>query len=296
MQAGFIGLGAMGGALARRILESGQLSVFDLNAGLCAEFAGLGADVAESAAAMARDCDVILLCLPRSSNVRAAIFGAGGLAEGLSPGKIVIDQTSGDPSETRRMAAELAELGVEMLDAPVSGGPRGAKAGTIAVMVGGAEETYRRAVPVFDRISPNHTFCGPVGSGQVLKLINNTISTCNRFALLEGVAVGVKNGIDMETMVEVLNAGGARSKSSETMLPALARGLPNAQFALSLMLKDLNLATQLAMDSGAPLQFGQLARGMLQTASNAMGPEANIDDIAKLVADQAGIAFGGDEN
>ncbi|MBN9889262.1 NAD(P)-dependent oxidoreductase [Salipiger abyssi] len=291
MKLGYIGLGAMGGALARRLMESGPLTVFDLNAELCADFAAEGAEVAESAAAMAVACDVVLLCLPRSANVRAAIFGPDGLAEGLTPGKLVIDQTSGDPSETRNMAAELAERGVEMLDAPVSGGAKGALAGTIAMMIGGADATYARAVPVFDRIGPNHTFCGPIGSGQVLKLVNNTISTCNRFAMLEGVAVGVKNGIAMETMVEVLNAGGARSKSSETMLPALARGLPQPQFALALMLKDLNLATQLAMDSGAPLHFGQLARAMLQAASNELGPEANIDEISKLVEAQAGMLF-----
>jgi 3-hydroxyisobutyrate dehydrogenase len=291
MQTGYIGLGVMGGALARRLLLSRKLHVFDLNSKVMAEFAALGAIAAKSPAEIARECDVIMICVPRSSNVRQAIFGPIGLIEGLTPGKIVIDQTSGDPTETRRMAAELRAHGVIMLDAPVSGGAKGAEAGTIAIMVGGAEDELKAVRPIFEGISPNIFHCGDIGAGQVVKLINNTISTCNRIAMLEGVALGLKNGLSLETMAEVLNKGGARSRATENMLPAMIRGEPSAIFALSLMLKDLNLATQLAADCGAPLHFGQLARGLLQVASNALGPEANIDDIAKIVAAQAGATF-----
>lgn len=293
MEVGYIGLGSMGGALARRLLVSRGLRVFDLKQELVAQFKGAGATPATSAAELARNCDVIILCLPRSANVRAAIFGKDGLAEGLAPGKIVVDQTSGDPSETRRIAAELADRGVHMIDAPVSGGPKGAEAGTIAIMVGGGESVYAAVTPILEQISPNHTYCGPVGAGQVIKLINNTVSTCNRIALLEGVAVGLKNGISMDTMVTVLNAGGARSRTSENLLPLLARGAPVTKFALALMLKDVNLAAQLAMESGAPLQFGQLARGVLQSASNLFGPDANLDDrLAEFVGSQAGVSIG----
>jgi 3-hydroxyisobutyrate dehydrogenase len=291
MQTGYIGLGVMGGALARRLLLSRKLHVFDLNPEVMAEFAALGAITAKSPTEIARECDVIMICVPRSSNVRQAIFGPIGLIEGLTPGKIVIDQTSGDPTETRWMAAELRAHGVIMLDAPVSGGAKGAEAGTIAIMVGGAEDELKAVRPIFEAISPNIFHCGEIGAGQVVKLINNTISTCNRIAMLEGVALGLKNGLSLETMAEVLNKGGARSRATENMLPAMIRGEPSGIFALSLMLKDLNLATQLAADSGAPLHFGQLARGLLQVASNALGPEANIDDIAKIVAAQAGAAF-----
>jgi 3-hydroxyisobutyrate dehydrogenase len=109
--------------------------------------------------------------------------------------------------------------------------------------------------------------------------------------MLEAVAMGMKNGLNLATMAEVLNKGGARSRATENLLPALVRGEQSADFALTLMLKDLNLATQLAMMSGAPLQFGQLARGMLQAASNEFGPAANLDDIADLVAAHAGTRF-----
>ena len=117
------------------------------------------------------------------------------------------------------------------------------------------------------------------------------ISTCNRFAMLEGVAMGMRNGLDLSVMTDVLNSGGARSKASENMLPALGAGVPDSFFFLNLMLKDLNLATALASDTGVPLQFGQMARGMLQAASNRFGPQANLFDIGDYVADEAGTSF-----
>ena len=137
MELGYVGLGAMGGALARRLMLSHKLRVLDLRLEAVAEYAENGAIPAQDGTSLARESDIVLLCLPRSADVREAIFGAGGLAEGLSPGKIVVDQTSGNPDDTRAMAAELAEQGITLIDAPVSGGPAGADAGTIAIMVGG---------------------------------------------------------------------------------------------------------------------------------------------------------------
>jgi 3-hydroxyisobutyrate dehydrogenase len=291
MDVGYVGLGTMGGALAQRLAASRTLLVHDRSLQAIAKLEGFGGVPAGSPAAMARSCDIVMICVPRSADVREVIFGEGGLAEGLTAGKIVVDQTSGDPAATRAMAAELRKLGVGMLDAPVSGGWQGALAGTIAIMVGGPDDTFERVRPVLEYISPNVIHCGPIGTGQVMKLINNTISTCNRFAMLEGVAMGLKNGLDLGTMAEVLNKGGARSRSSETLLPALVKGEQRAQFAMSLMLKDLNLASELAIGSGAPLPFGSLARSMLQASSNAFGPEANLDEIAEFVAGQAGVTF-----
>ncbi|CUH81288.1 NAD(P)-dependent oxidoreductase [Tropicibacter naphthalenivorans] len=290
MRIGYVGLGVMGGALARRLLVSGPVTVFDLNARAVADLVEAGATAAPDLAAMGAACDVVFLCLPRSENVRAALFDHG-LADALRPGATVIDQTSGDPTETRAMAETLSARGIHMIDAPVSGGAKEAEAGTIAIMIGGAADRIAAVQPIFDRISPNSYLCGAIGAGQVMKLINNTISTCNRFAMLEGVALGMRNGLDLGVMSDVLNAGGARSKATEAMLPALADGVPDSFFYLNLMLKDVNLATQLATQSGVPLQFGQLARGMMQAASNRLGPQANLFDIGDHVAPEAGTAF-----
>lgn len=292
---GYVGLGVMGGALARRLLLSRPLRVFDLNSALVASLVEAGATAAADLPDLGSSCDVVMLCLPRSQNVRQAIFGDGGLASSMKRGSVIIDQTSGDPTETRQMAAELTGLGIAMVDAPVSGGAKGAEAGTIAIMVGGRAEDVARVRPIFEQISPNIFQCGEIGAGQVMKLINNMVSTCNRFAMLEGVAMGKRNGLDLSVMADVLNAGGARSKSSENMLPALIRGEPDAFFQLSLMLKDLNLAGALATETGVPLHFGQLARGMLQAASNRLGPDANLFDITDYVAAEAGTSFRSEE-
>ena len=288
MELGYIGLGIMGGALANRLMLSHRMRVYDLNPGARADFAGRGATVASDPAAVAAVCDVIFICVPRSENVREIIFGENGLQQNLSPGKIIIDQTSGDPTQTRAMAAVLEKRGVALVDAPVSGGARGAEAGTIAIMVGGATANFQRVAPLLNSISPNVFHCGEVGAGHVLKLVNNTISTCNRFATLEGVAMGLKNGLSLETMTEVLNTGGARSRITENVLPALLRGERKAHFALSLMLKDLNLASQLATESGAPLHFGHLARSLLQVSANTLGPDADLQQVADIVGMQAG--------
>lgn len=291
MNVGYIGLGVMGGALAKRLLVSRPVQVFDLSAEAVASLVAAGATAAAGLKEIARDCDIIFLCLPRSRDVHRVIFGEGGLVEGLTPGTIIVDQTSGDPNETRKMAQSLAERSVQMIDAPVSGGAKGAEAGTIAIMVGGEAQALAKVRPIFEQISPNIFECGAIGAGQVMKLINNMVSTCNRFAMLEGVAMGKRNGLDLAVMTDVLNAGGARSKSSENMLPAMVRGEPDSFFLLQLMLKDLNLATALATETGVPLQFGQLARGMLQAASNLLGPDANLFEISDYVASEAGTSF-----
>ena len=253
MEIGYVGLGAMGGALARRLMLSKKLHVLDLRPEVVETFAGNGAIPAQNGAALAQTCDVVMLCLPRSSNVRQAIFGEGGLIEGLEPGKILVDQTSGDPDETRAMAAELAEKGITLIDAPVSGGPEGADAGTIAIMVGGPVEAFEKVKPVLEAISPNIDHCGDIGNGHVVKLVNNTIAACNRLAMYEAVAMGRKYGLSLQTMSDVINKSSGRSGATERALPAMLEGKQASNFAIGLMLKDVGLATKLGNNCGAPM-------------------------------------------
>jgi 3-hydroxyisobutyrate dehydrogenase len=285
VQIGYIGLGAMGGALARRLLLSHPLRVLDLDRGAVAAFAKRGATASASPAELARSCDVIMMCLPRSANVRQAIFGENGLLDGLSAGKIVIDQTSGDPAETAAMAEQLLQHGVTMLDAPVSGGIGGAEAGTIAIMVSGPRATYDDARPALLSISPNVEYVSNrIGDAQALKLINNAMSAGCRLATLEAAALGRKLGLPLSTIAEVLNRGPGRNKASKVMLPALMEGKPSAgSFALSLMLKDLNLATGLSMKCDAPMPIANLVRALLQTGVNTLGDKALLEDTVRLI-------------
>jgi 3-hydroxyisobutyrate dehydrogenase len=289
VQIGYIGLGAMGGALARRLLLSHPLNVLDLDRDVVTAFQKLGASAAASAAEIAHTCDVIMMCLPRSANVRRAIFGEGGLVEGLTAGKIIIDQTSGDPAETAAMAKALLEQGVAMLDAPVSGGISGALAGTIAIMVSGPRASYENARPALTSISPNVEYVSDrIGDAQALKLINNAMSAGCRLATLEAAAMGRKLGLPLTTIADVLNRGPGRNKASKVMLPALIEGKPSAgSFALSLMLKDLNLATELGMRCGAPMPIANIVRAMLQTGANTLGDKALLEDTVSMVDSMA---------
>lgn len=291
MELGYVGLGAMGGALARRLMLSNKLRVLDLRPAVVAEFADNGAIPAQDGASLARECDVVLLCLPRSANVRDAIFGPGGLAEGLEPGKIVIDQTTGNPDETRAMAAELAERGITMIDAPVSGGPAGAEAGTIAIMVGGPAETFAMVKPYLETISPNVVHCGDTGNGHVVKLVNNTIAACNRLGMLEAVAMGRKYGLSLETMNDVINKSSGRSAATERVLPAMIEGEDSSNFALGLMLKDVSLATQLGINCGAPMFLHNVVRGLLQTGLYERGADVNLDEMISVIEAMAGTTF-----
>ena len=293
MEIGYVGLGAMGGALARRLMLSKKLHVLDLRPEVVETFAGNGAIPAQNGAALAQTCDVVMLCLPRSSNVRQAIFGEGGLIEGLEPGKILVDQTSGDPDETRAMAADLAEKGITLIDAPVSGGPEGADAGTIAIMVGGPVEAFEKVKPVLEAISPNIDHCGDIGNGHVVKLVNNTIAACNRLAMYEAVAMGRKYGLSLQTMSDVINKSSGRSGATERALPAMLEGKQASNFAIGLMLKDVGLATKLGNNCGAPMMLANIARGLLQAGTYELGESANLDDITAQIEAWADVKLKG---
>lgn len=283
MEIGYVGLGAMGGALARRLMLSHKLHVLDLRPDVVQGFTDKGAVPAQNGAALAAACDMVLTCLPRSENVREAIFGPGGLAEGLLPGKILVDQTSGDPDVTRTMAAELAERGVTLIDAPVSGGPAGADAGTIAIMVGGPLEAFEKVRPYLESISPNVMHCGATGNGHVVKIVNNTIAACNRLAMYEAVAVGKKYGLTLQTMSDVINKSSGRSGATERTLPAMLKGEQASNFAIGLMLKDVSLGAKLGINAGAPMLIANVVRGMLQAGTYELGESANLDDIVQQI-------------
>jgi len=290
MNIGYIGLGSMGSALAHRLMIGNKLIVWDINRAATAAVEKRGATVAPSATALAQQCDIVLLCLPRSSDVHELIFGSGRLAEGLSPGKLVIDQTSGMPDQTRNMAALLAAQGVAMIDAPVSGGVTGANAGTISMMMSGAKMDCEMALPLLREISPNVFHCGDrVGDGQAMKLCNNLLSAGCRIATFEVVAMGRKMGLSLAAMTDVINKGSGRNRTSKTTLQELAEGKVTAShFAMSLMLKDLNQVIQLGMDCDAPTTLTNIVRGILQIGVNTMGETAQLEKAIDLVESMAG--------
>jgi len=292
MRIGYIGLGAMGGALARHLIGKFPLSVFDLNQKAVESFVELGATATATPAELARSSDVILLCLPRSSDVQAVLFGPNGVAEGLSAGKIVVDQTSGVPSETRGFARKLEEMDVSLFDAPVSGAMATAIAGTISIIASGPDAAFRKALPVLQAISPNVFHCGErVGNGQTMKTVNNMMNVSCRLATLEVVAMGRKVGLSLEAMTDAINATTARNYTSQGMLPAIAEGRQSTKFWLALQVKDIHQAIGLAAEQKVPMPIGGAARSILQIGLNSLGKDAQLEQMIGVIESMADTRF-----
>ncbi|NYE23164.1 3-hydroxyisobutyrate dehydrogenase [Pigmentiphaga litoralis] len=297
MKIGYIGLGALGSQLARTFLRDHDLVVWDAHAPASEALRKDGARVAPSAAALAADADVVLLCLPRSSDVRQVLFGQGGLAEGLSAGKLVIDQTSGIASDTRAMADELARHGVAMLDAAVSASPHIVAQGGAVLMVGGSDEVFERALPVLRTVTSTIYRCGlRVGDGQAMKTVNNAMNAGVRLGTLEIVALGRRAGLSLAAMSDLLNQGAARNQTTVKMLPALVEGKASTNFSLALQLKDVDQAVALGFDTGAPMPVTAAVRSLLQVGVNTLGKTAQLEDMVGLIESMAGTRLAGSDD
>lgn len=286
---GYVGLGNMGGALARRLQLSHPLLVYDRSPGSVDGLVREGSTAGKSVADVAAQSDVVLLCLPTSLHVREALFGEGGLLDEARAGLVVIDQTTGDPQATRAMAKELALRGVALMDAPVSGGPRGARAGNIAIMVGAPAPLFQRVKPVLDAISTEVFHAGDVGAGQVIKLANNMLHHSQRLLSLEALTLAVKSGVDAHKAAEILLASSGRNYYMEHNLEQrVLAGKLFSGFTLELLLKDVRLATQLGADIGVPLFFGNLVREYYQMCTSELGPATQVNAVALLMERLAG--------
>jgi len=286
MKVGYVGLGNMGGRLASRLRQQYALAVFDRSDAAVQHLVNQGAAGCSSASALAAQCDVIMLCLPTSDHVRSVIFGEDGIAATAKPGTLIVDQTTGEPAATRAMAAELAERGLELIDAPVSGGPMGADQGTIAIMVGSTPAQFETVGPILRVISPNVFHAGGVGAGHVTKLANNMLSAVYRVVSLEALALAVKNGVDPERALDIILASSGRNFYLETFVRShVLTGNLASGFTLGLLYKDVRLACQLGIDSGVPMFFGNLVKEFYQVCINDMGREAEVN-AAALVMDR----------
>ena len=283
MDVGFVGLGSMGGAIARRMLLTRKLRVADLLPDRVAALTQAGAVPAQDLPSLAAASDLVCLCLPTSTEVREAIFGANGLAGGLKPGTLVADMTTGDPLATKAMAAELKGRGIDMIDAPVSGGPDGAAAGTLAIMVGAPIALYEKVKPVFEGVSPNVFRMGEVGAGQTMKLVNNLLLAGCKLMTYEVMALAVKNGLDAKLCAQVLQKSSGRNATTERTLQGTIDGVFRGTFSLGLMSKDVRLANQLGQDTAIPMLLGRLVQELHQVALNNHGANADSNIIIRDV-------------
>jgi len=286
----FIGLGNMGRPMATRLAAAGYaVRGFDVDAEARGRVAALdGADAFGSAAEAASGAAAVVLMLPTTAVVKAVLLG-GGLLDALAPRTIVIDMGSSEPLETRALAERAAQRGVVLVDAPVSGGVRGATAGTLTVMAGGEDAAVEACRPLLETVGGRAVHVGPVGAGHALKALNNLLSATHLLASCEALEIGRRFGLDPQTMVDAINTSTGRSASTEVKLPDFV--LPErytSGFALALMAKDLRIATALAEQLGAEHALAANTLELWERAARELPGDADHTEIARWVARHSG--------
>ncbi len=289
MRVGFIGLGNMGAPLARRLIGEHEMVVYDRDPAVLAGFESSGVVTAGSLSDLARRANIVLTCLPTSAHLEALLFGEQSLASVLERGTLVVDMTTGDPAATREMAARLRERSIELIDAPVSGGPRGADAGTIAIIVGGTTDQFERASRVLDSISCNVMHAGGVGTGHAVKVGNNLLNLVCRLATFEAVSLLVRAGVTPETAVSIIQKSSGRSYATEITLPDnILSGKMKQGFSMGLMHKDASLALAIADELAVPMPIGREAFDALGQALAEQGPQADMSEVALIYETRTG--------
>ncbi len=263
MKIGFIGLGMMGNGMAANLQKAGHdLVVHDLSRQAASQHLARGAEWVDSPRALAQTVDLVFTSLPTPADVQAVGTGENGLAEGFRKGGAWFDLSTNAVDVVRALHAKLAEQGVEFLDAPVSGGPRGANSGRLAIWVGGDRATFDKYKSALDAMGDAARYIGPSGAGTIAKLVHNAAGAATNIALAEVFTMGVKAGVDPLPLWEAIRQGaGGRARLFDRMADHFLTGsYEPADFALRLLHKDVSLACQLARDVGVPMRLTNLAQ------------------------------------
>jgi 3-hydroxyisobutyrate dehydrogenase len=315
MVVGFVGLGHMGIPMSRRLVAAGyHVRGFDTSADARRAFAeitgdgapgGGGVTAVDELAAVGDGADAVILMLPDSDVVERVLLGrlaaetavfaestgreAGGLLAALPAGMTVIDMSSSDPARTQVLAERVAAAGVTLIDAPVSGGVAGARAGSLTVMVGGPATVFAEFRPMLSAIGSRVVHAGDVGAGHAVKALNNLLSAATLLASSEALIAGRRFGLDPAVMLEIINGSSGRSASTETKWPNyVLTGKYDAGFALRLMIKDIRLALAIERATGVPATASEAVVAAWEAAGRDLPPDADHTAIARWVDEQAG--------
>ena len=275
MKIGFIGLGIMGKPMAKNLLKAGhELVVYDLVAAPVAELVKAGAKAGLSPKDVAVKSDMVITMLPNSPEVKEVVLGKDGVIEGSRPGTMVVDMSSIAPLAAKEVAAALAEKGVEMLDAPVSGGEPKAIDGTLAIMAGGKAEIFEKVKPVLLKMGTSAVLCGEIGSGNVTKLANQIIVALNIAAMSEALVLAAKAGVDPGRVFAAIRGGLAGSTVLDAKAPMVCKGNYKPGFRMELHIKDLQNALDTAHAIGVPVPLTGTVMEIMQ-ALRVEGKEKN---------------------
>jgi len=284
----FIGLGTMGAPMAQRLVDAGY-AVTVHNRTRERERQVTGAKRAASPREAATGQDIVFTMVSDTPDVQAVIAGEDGALHGMASGSVLIDMSTISPTVTRELSEALAEKGIEMLDAPVSGGSEGAQKGTLAVMVGGKADVLERVQDVLAHLGKSVTHVGPSGSGQLVKAINQVVIAGTYAAVAEGMTLGLKAGLEMDAVVKAIAGGAAGSWVLENRSGNMVRGEYPLGFRTRLHRKDLGIALAAARELGVPLQVAALVE-QLETGLVARGyGEEDVSNIARVVREGAGL-------
>jgi 3-hydroxyisobutyrate dehydrogenase-like beta-hydroxyacid dehydrogenase len=294
MQIGFIGLGLMGASMAANLQKAGyQLIVNDLRRTAAEPHLGRGASWAETPRAVAEASDVVFTSLPGPAEVEAVAIGEEGLVAGLRQNSAYFDLSTNAPSLVRKLNARFASEGVHMLDAPVSGGPAGARSGRLALWVGGEEAVFKRHKALLDAMGDQARYVGPIGAGSVAKLVHNCAGYAINAALAEVFALGVKGGVEPLALWEAVRTGAVgRRRTFDALVDQFLPGKYDPpHFALRLAHKDVSLATQLGHELSVPMRLAELALAEMTEAINRgwAGRDSRVAMLPQL--ERSGVAI-----
>ena len=285
---GFIGLGTMGKPMARNLLSARySLVVYNRSKGAVKELQETGADEASSAKEVASRADVVITMLPDSADVSQVILGPDGIIEGARTDSIIIDMSTIDHKVTKKIAAAVEAKGVEMLDAPVSGGEQGAIDGTLSIMVGGKKKVFDDCLDIFHAMGKNVVHLGNTGAGQVVKACNQVIVGLTLEAVAEALVLGAKAGVNPQLIVEALRAGAARCWALDVKAQAMLKRDFRPGFKLKLHHKDLKIALDIGQDFGVPLLATSLVYQIYSALKVAGDGDYDHSSIISFVEDLA---------
>ncbi len=298
MKIGFIGLGMMGSGMAANLQKAGHdLVVHDLRRAAAEPYLAAGAVWGETPRAVAEASEIVFTSLPGPPEVEAVALGANGILAGMSRGKAYFDLSTNSPTMVRKIHAVFAERDVYMLDSPVSGGPRGARTGKLALWVGGDEQIFNRHKGALDAMGDKARYVGPIGAGSVAKLVHNGAGYCIQTALAEMFTVGVKAGVEPLALWEAVREGASgRRRTFDGLIDQFLPGkYEPAAFALRLAHKDMSLATQLGRDFNVPMRVANLALAELSEALNRGWGHRDSRSPMLLQEERAGVEIRVDE-
>jgi 3-hydroxyisobutyrate dehydrogenase len=298
---GFVGLGIMGGGMARNLIARGhEVVVWNRSPGRLEAVVEAGAAAAGSPADVARRTDTVMVCVSDTPDVEQVVLGTGGIVEGLRPGGLVVDHSTISPAATRSLAAAVAERGGRWLDAPVSGGSEGAARGTLSIMVGGDPADLERARTLLEAYGSTITHLGPVGSGQMAKLVNQALVVVTQLAVSEGLLLAEAGGLDLGATLEAVTGGAAGSWMLANRGPQMAERDWRPGFTIDLQQKDLRLVLEAADELGVPLPgtslVFQLYRALQRRGLGAEGNHALVKALEELCGVEVGGRKGGVTN